>query len=138
MSFQTAPSYNSEWGFEDGAQQDIFEAAAPSSSSSSSTVAPADTKTAPVEVAQNRVVVVDSEDKQTKTLPVGDVNRFNVFTSVVIATRYHYATVTAQAQNLKLEQRDESNLDRRNAPPQPRAVEKARMAHIRRASPHRL
>jgi len=70
------------------------------------------------------------------------MDRAGVFTSVVLATRYHYATVTAEAQNIKLAERDqEALLERRAAPAhhvQPRGLGRARMAHVRRASPHRL
>lgn len=125
-----APSYNSEWGFEDGAQQDIFEAEKETDSASSSSSSSSNSNIAPVRAVQNRVVVVNDDTSHTKTLPVGDSSRGKLVGSVVVATRYHYATVTAEAQNIKLAQRDEAV--------QPRDLGRARMAHVRRASPHRL
>lgn len=143
---QIAPSYNSEWGFEDGAQNDIF---VPASESSSATSTSESSNDAPVQAVQNRVVVVDAASSQTKTVPIDEINKSangggkGVVTQTVVATRVHYATVTAQAANLKIKQQTKKKIKRSlgsdsesmlDAP----QLAKRRMTHVRRASPHRL
>lgn len=130
---QIAPSYNSEWGFEDGAQNDIFvEASSDSSSSASASTASKSSpgNAAPLEAVQNRVVVVNAADQQSKTLSAADADK-EVLTGTIVATRVHYATITAQAENLKLAERDVK------IPLPVPQMHKARMVQIKRAaSPH--
>lgn len=131
---QIAPSYNAEWGYRNGAQNDIF---VPASESSNA---------APTGAVQNRVVVVDASSNQTTTMAVEDLHNSSgggkkVVTQVVTATRVHYATVTAQAANLKMEQqqRKKRALLEMEDPVVPGMQKMKRMkTHVRKASsPHR-
>lgn len=94
---------------------------------------------------------MDAASSQTKTVPIDEINKSAngkaVVTQTIVATRVHYATVTAQAANLKIEQQTRKKIKRslglvldsdsdsiRDAP----QMAKRRMTHVRRASPHRL